>query len=174
MVTPTRSPNVLRRSGSHRGHPGAIIRDRTWDDYSVGRDTVQAHLAALDLVYTGVIEDLRKAIDRLDDLDPVTQDMLIGHAGELEKFQWFVRAHLENAGGKLANRGRRPRRARPAARRRSHRSSSLGVLQGIVAHRLVGEFLGRRTGTDRRSRRSRRRPTERARTPTAGRVLRRR
>jgi len=31
--------------------------------------------------------------------------MLINHAGELEKFQWFVRAHLENAGGQLANRG---------------------------------------------------------------------
>ncbi len=35
-----------------------------WDDYSVDRDTVQAHLAALDLVYTGVIEDTRKGIDR--------------------------------------------------------------------------------------------------------------
>ena len=31
--------------------------------------------------------------------------MLIEHAAELEKFQWFVRAHLENSGGELANRG---------------------------------------------------------------------
>jgi starvation-inducible DNA-binding protein len=90
---------------SPQGTPGAIIKDRTWDDYSVGRDTVQAHLAALDLVYTGIIQDTRKAIDRLDEIDLVTQDLLIGHAGELEKFQWFVRAHLENAGGQLANRG---------------------------------------------------------------------
>ena len=66
---------------------------------------MQAHLAALDLVYTGVIEDTRKAIERLEDLDLVTEDMLIGHAGELEKFQWFVRAHLENSGGQLANEG---------------------------------------------------------------------
>jgi len=90
---------------SPKGTPGAILKDRTWDDYSVERDTVQAHLAALDLVYTGVIEDTRKGIDRLDDLDLVSQDMLIGHAGELEKFQWFVRAHLENSGGQLANKG---------------------------------------------------------------------
>jgi len=34
---------------SPKGTPGAIIKDRTWDDYSVERDTVQAHLAALDL-----------------------------------------------------------------------------------------------------------------------------
>jgi starvation-inducible DNA-binding protein len=90
---------------SPKGTPGAIISDRTWDGYSVGRDTVLAHLAALDLVYTGVIEDTRKGIDRLDDLDLVSQDMMIGHAAELEKFQWFVRAHLENSGGQLANKG---------------------------------------------------------------------
>lgn len=90
---------------SPQGTPGAIIKDRTWDDYSVGRDTVQAHLAALDLVYTGVIEDTRKSIARLDDLDLVSQDLLIGQSGELEKFQWFVRAHLENSGGELSNQG---------------------------------------------------------------------
>ena len=113
---------------SPKGTPGAIINDRTWDDYSVERDTVQAHLAALDLVYTGVIEDTRKAIDTLDDLDLVSQDLMIGHAGELEKFQWFVRAHLENSGGQLANKGARRRRALPAAPRRRPRSSSPAVL----------------------------------------------
>jgi starvation-inducible DNA-binding protein len=96
---------------SPQGTPGAILKDRTWDDYSVGRDTVQAHLAALDLVYTGVIEDTRKCIETFDDLDLVSQDMLIDHAGELEKFQWFVRAHLESAGGQLANAGATSERA---------------------------------------------------------------
>ena len=93
------------------GTPGAIINDRTWDDYSVERDTVQAHLAALDLVYTGVIEDTRKSIERVGDLDPITEDMLISHSAELEKFQWFVRAHLENAGGQLANDGAKTEKA---------------------------------------------------------------
>ena len=96
---------IAALGGSPGGTPGAILKDRTWDDYSIGRDTVQAHLGALDLVYTGVVEDTRKGIDRLEDLDLVSQDMLIDHAGELEKFQWFVRAHLENAGGQLSNRG---------------------------------------------------------------------
>jgi starvation-inducible DNA-binding protein len=96
---------------SPKGTPGAIINDRTWDDYSVERDTVQAHLAALDLVYTGVIEDTRKGIDRLEDLDLVSQDMFIGQAGELEKFQWFVRAHLENSGGQLVSEGAKTEKA---------------------------------------------------------------
>jgi starvation-inducible DNA-binding protein len=56
-------------------------------------------------VYTGIIEDTRKNVARLEDLDLVTQDLLIAHATELEKFQWFVRAHLENAGGSLVNAG---------------------------------------------------------------------
>ena len=96
---------------SPQGTPGAIIKDRTWDDYSVERDTVQAHLAALDLVYTGVIEDTRKSIERAGDLDPITEDMLIAHSTELEKFQWFVRAHLENSGGQLANEGAKSEKA---------------------------------------------------------------
>src|SRR4051794_1052738 len=97
---------IAALGASPQGTPGAIIRDRSWDDYSVGRDTVQAHLAALDLVYNGVIADIRKAIATLDDLDLVSQDLLIGQAGQLEKFQWFVRAHLESAGGELANKGK--------------------------------------------------------------------
>lgn len=96
---------IAALGASPQGTPGAIIKDRTWDDYSVGRDTVQAHLAALDLVYTGIIEDIRKVIAETEQLDPVSQDILIDQAAELEKFQWFVRAHLENAGGKLAHEG---------------------------------------------------------------------
>jgi len=96
---------IATLGGSPQGTPGAILKDRTWDDYSVGRDTVQAHLAALDLVYNGVIEDTRRGIDETEEADPVTQDILIGHSAELEKFQWFVRAHLENAGGGLAHEG---------------------------------------------------------------------
>ncbi len=96
---------IAALGASPLGTPGAIVKDRTWDDYSVGRDSVQAHLAALDLVYTGVIEDLRKAIEETEELDPVTQDILIDQAAALEKFQWFVRAHLESAGGKLTHEG---------------------------------------------------------------------
>ena len=97
---------IAALGASPQGTPGAIIKDRSWDDYSVGRDTVQAHLAALDLVYNGVIEDIRQYIDETDELDQVTQDLLIGQAGQLEKFQWFVRAHLESAGGELAHQGK--------------------------------------------------------------------
>ena len=103
---------------SPQGTPGAIIRDRSWDDYSLGRDTVEAHLGAVDLVYSGVIEDIRARIERTVKLGLVTQDMLIAHASGLEQFQWFVRAHLENSRGTLANAGTSTEKsaARKAAR----------------------------------------------------------
>ena len=87
------------------GTPGAIVADRDWDDYSIGRAGAIEHLAALDLVYSGVINDYRSAIEELGELDPVTEDLLIGQVGQLEQYHWFVRAHLETAGGQLTSAG---------------------------------------------------------------------
>jgi starvation-inducible DNA-binding protein len=108
---------IAALGGSPQGTPGAIIKDRSWDDYSIGRDTGQAHLAALDRVYDGVIEDIRQSIDETDDLDLVTQDMLIGQTGQLEKFQWFVRAHLQGDEGKLAHKGKSTEKGAASAAR---------------------------------------------------------
>jgi starvation-inducible DNA-binding protein len=87
------------------GLPGFVAENRSWDDYSIGRATVPEHLGALDVVYQGVIEAHRTAIETLDDLDLVSQDMLVTQAGVLEQFHWFIRAHLENAEGSLSTNG---------------------------------------------------------------------
>ena len=91
--------------GSPIGTPGRLVENRSWDEYSIGRDSTQAHLGALDLVYVGVISSYREAMTELDDLDLVTQDMLIAHIESMEQFHWFVRAHLEDKGGNLATAG---------------------------------------------------------------------
>jgi len=96
---------IATLGGSPSGTPGALVAARSWDDYSVGRDDAIAHLGALDLVYTGVIGDHRTAIVDTEELDPVTQDMVIAQSGELEQYQWFVRAHLENSDGSLRSAG---------------------------------------------------------------------
>jgi len=87
------------------GTPGALVANRSWDDYDIGRANAIEHLGALELVFTGVIEDHRAAIDATEDPDPVTQDMLIGQAAQLELFHWFVRAHLESSSGELSTQG---------------------------------------------------------------------
>jgi starvation-inducible DNA-binding protein len=101
MVDAT-AERIATLGGSPSGTPGALVAERTWEDYSVGRADAIAHLGALDVVYSGIIKDHRAAVAATDGVDPVTQDLLIEHLRSLELFQWFVRAHLESAGGTLS------------------------------------------------------------------------
>jgi len=96
---------IATLGGTPQGVPGGLVSRRTWDDYSVGRDVVAAHLGALDRVYDGVVADHRRAIDTVGSLDPVSEDMLIGQAGKLEQYQWLIRAHLQNTSGELSTAG---------------------------------------------------------------------
>ncbi len=91
--------------GVAQGTPGALVEARTWQDYSVGRADAIAHLGALDLVYTGVIESVRQAVAQAGKTDPATEDLLVEQLRDLEQYQWFVRAHLETAGGSLSTAG---------------------------------------------------------------------
>jgi starvation-inducible DNA-binding protein len=102
---------IATLGGSPAGTPGALVAQRNWDDYSIGRADTQQHLGALDVVYAGIIETHRQAIDSTEELDQVTQDMLIGQSGQLEQFHWFVRAHLEAPDGSLATGGARTEKA---------------------------------------------------------------
>jgi len=96
---------IAALGGSPVGTPGALVKQRDWSDYSIGTADAIAHLGALDVVYTGIIEAHRAAIDRTEELDLVTQDMLIGQAHQLEQYHWFIRAHLEAADGTLSTAG---------------------------------------------------------------------
>lgn len=96
---------IATLGGSPVGTPGALVAARTWDEYSIGRATTQEHLGALDLVYQGVITSYREGIKELGELDPVTEDMFIGQTEQIELFHWFVRAHLEDKGGRLSTEG---------------------------------------------------------------------
>ncbi len=84
------------------GTPGALVRDRDWEDYSIGLAQASEHLGALDRVYSRVIENHRRVLDMAGDIDPITEDMLIGQTGEMEQYQWFVRAHLQDDEGQLS------------------------------------------------------------------------
>lgn len=104
-MTDTIAERIASLGGVPVGTPGSVTERRGWDDYSLGKALVPEHLGALDMVYSGVNADHRKAIAELGDLDPVSEDLLIGQLADLELFQWFVRAHLESASGELATQG---------------------------------------------------------------------
>lgn len=98
-MTDAIAERIATLGGEPNGTPGHVTSVRSWSDYKVGRAGVIDHLRALDSVYTGVIEDHRSAIAAVGEIDPITEDLLIGQVAKLELFQWFVRAHLDNAGG---------------------------------------------------------------------------
>jgi starvation-inducible DNA-binding protein len=102
LMVDAAAERITTLGGSPCGTAGALVAQRDWDDYSIGRADALEHLAALNVVFTGIIEGHRDAIETTEELDPVTQDMLIGQAGQLEQFHWFIRAHLERADGTLA------------------------------------------------------------------------
>lgn len=102
LMADATAERIATLGGSPVGTPGALVKNRTWDDYSIGRASTIAHLAALDTVYDGVIRGHRDAAEATEELDDVTNDLLIGHLHDLEQFHWFVRAHLESAGGDLS------------------------------------------------------------------------
>jgi starvation-inducible DNA-binding protein len=86
------------------GTLGALAKERGWVDYQLGRADALEHLAALDRVYDEVISHHRQAMDKLGSVDLVSQDLLIQQLADLEQFQWFVRAHLEDPSGGLTSR----------------------------------------------------------------------
>jgi len=92
---------IATLGGMPVGTPGHVATHRSWEDYSILRATTMEHLGALDVVYSGVVDEHRAAMQELDDLDLVTQDMLVGQLDQLEQFQWFVRAHLETNDGAI-------------------------------------------------------------------------
>ncbi|MBU3022473.1 DNA starvation/stationary phase protection protein Dps [Aestuariibacter sp. A3R04] len=100
-MTDTIAERIATLGGTPKGTPKAIVEGRSWDDYSMDKAMVIDHLVALDAVYNGVNSDHRSAIEKLEELDPVSEDMITGQLADLEQFQWFVRAHIESSSGEL-------------------------------------------------------------------------
>ncbi|NIH71279.1 MULTISPECIES: Dps family protein [Auritidibacter] len=84
-----------------KGTPGAIVSERTWEDYSLLRGSTLAHISALDEVYTGIIADLRAAISEVGKVDPMSEDILIEQARGLELFHWFLRSFITSPEGDI-------------------------------------------------------------------------
>lgn len=131
MVGPVRdmTDEVAERmrtlGGSPRGTPAAVATARSWDDYDLGTEAVYVHLKALDVVFCGIVEDHRRAIARIGELDPVTEDMLTAQTGRLEEFQWFIRSFFERAHDPSeATHGRTSSATLAADERDAHSSSS--------------------------------------------------
>jgi starvation-inducible DNA-binding protein len=73
-----RSPTLAERSQLTTYPPG------------FQQDTATIELTAKSLHET--IQVMREAIDQVGEIDPISQDLLIGHTAALEKYLWMVQA----------------------------------------------------------------------------------
>jgi starvation-inducible DNA-binding protein len=101
----TIAERIATLGGIPNGLPGNLTGNRSWDDYSLGRGVVAAHLGALERVYEGITGGHRDAMGKIEPMDLVSHDVLLGQTRKLEMFQWFVRAHIEDTSGRLATEG---------------------------------------------------------------------
>lgn len=105
LMSDESAERIAALGASPNGLAGSLVAARSWDDYSLMRATTLEHLGGLDLVYDGVIQGHRDAMDELAEIEPVSQDVLIDQLRMLEQFHWFVRAHLESSDGQLSTAG---------------------------------------------------------------------
>jgi starvation-inducible DNA-binding protein len=94
VMTDDVAERIATLGGVAQGTPGALVAQRPWDDYGIGRADTGIHLRALDASYSRVTEGTREAVSLSGASDPVTEDLLIGQLRGLEKSQWLIRAHL--------------------------------------------------------------------------------
>lgn len=92
---------IATLGGTPIGTADALAAGRSSGSYHLLRSDTQAQLRAVDGVVSGLVLQLRAAIGLLGDCDVVSQNMVLGQAQELEKLQWFIRAHLEDSSGHL-------------------------------------------------------------------------
>lgn len=106
MMIDAVAERISTLGGVAAGLPSQVPDMRAADeDYALGRAPVMAHLGALDKVYERVGAGHREGVAQVADIDPVSEDLLISQASELELNHWFVRAHISDTDGNLATEG---------------------------------------------------------------------
>ncbi|TCD54330.1 DNA starvation/stationary phase protection protein [Alloscardovia theropitheci] len=87
---------ISQLGGSPDGRADAIVRNRDWSDFELsGTRSTEDYIKALIAYYDEFIANDRNAIAELDELDVVSSNIIQDHVQDLEKFQWFLRAHVE-------------------------------------------------------------------------------
>lgn len=86
---------ISQLGGSPMGRADDVAANRSWDKFELtGRKSVEEYLKALIAYYEQFIAADREAIKQLDELDVISSNIIQDHVQDLEKFLWFMRAHL--------------------------------------------------------------------------------
>ncbi|MGP1345751.1 MAG: Dps family protein [Phycisphaerales bacterium] len=81
------------------GHPADGRAETVSDKSRIGRLepgflTVEKSVRGVAALLGATIEGLRAGLPRLGELDPITEDLIIGTVGSLEKHHWMLRSNI--------------------------------------------------------------------------------
>jgi len=86
---------IAMLGGVPDGRSGALVNGRGWGEYAVGSAGADEHLKALADYFDGVIKVEHNASEVAgENGDDVTAGLIQSQLEELEKYNWFARAHL--------------------------------------------------------------------------------
>ena len=89
---------VVQLGGIAEGTARAVAKRTSLDEYPFHQTSGQAHVDALSSALAAFGSGARKAIEQVDELDdPDTVDILTEISRGIDKWLWFVEAHLQGA-----------------------------------------------------------------------------
>lgn len=74
------------------GRASTVSKNSDLKDFPIGFHQVSETIAHVADQMKTAIDQLRSAIEKMGDLDPISEDLLIGISGQLEKHLWMVQA----------------------------------------------------------------------------------
>ena len=83
---------IVTIGDSPDGRAATVAKASKLEPFDSGFHQVSETISAVADRMKSAIDQLRQAIDRLGDLDPVSEDLMIGISAQLEKHLWMVQA----------------------------------------------------------------------------------
>lgn len=77
------------------GRSETVAKETPLDKYATGFVGIDGTIQAVADALATAIKELRESIEKLDDLDLISQDLLIAISSQLEKHLWMVQAQEE-------------------------------------------------------------------------------
>ena len=74
------------------GRAATVASDSVLSDFPTGFHQVDATLGLVGDQMKSTIDQLRSAIGKMGEIDPISEDLLIGFSAQLEKHLWMVQA----------------------------------------------------------------------------------